>query len=80
MAGKAKVVGTLTGIGGAMLLAFYNGPEIHLWETHIDLLKRTSTNISHSPPAYKPGNMALGLVLAIGSCVLYSLWFIVQVH
>lgn len=78
MAGKAKVAGTLMGIGGAMLLAFYRGPEIHLWETHLDLLKKTSGNVAHSPPAHKSGNMALGFALSIGSCIFYSLWFILQ--
>ncbi|KAA8536508.1 hypothetical protein F0562_028986 [Nyssa sinensis] len=38
MAGKAKVMGTLMGIGGAMLLTFYKGVEINIWSTHLDLL------------------------------------------
>ncbi|KAK4788549.1 hypothetical protein SAY86_019868 [Trapa natans] len=85
MDGRAKVGGTLMGMGGAMLMAFYKGPEIHLWDTHVDLLKMAATAGSHSRPSHpaqdhKPGgnHMALGLALAMGSCISYSLWFNVQ--
>ncbi|MED6112770.1 hypothetical protein PIB30_064658 [Stylosanthes scabra] len=37
-AGKAKVVGTITGISGAMVLTFYKGIRIDIWSSHINLL------------------------------------------
>ncbi|KAB2628488.1 WAT1-related protein [Pyrus ussuriensis x Pyrus communis] len=47
LTGKAKVVGTLMGIGGAMLLAFYEGVEIKIWSTHVDLLRTSHRQHSH---------------------------------
>ncbi|PPS13562.1 hypothetical protein GOBAR_AA07019 [Gossypium barbadense] len=65
MAGKAKVFGTLTGIGGAMLLTFYKGVEVNIWPTHLELL-------SHGPPASHPAASSkslLGLLLAFACCI-----------
>ncbi|XP_071935802.1 WAT1-related protein At1g68170-like [Coffea arabica] len=75
LAGKAKVLGTLMGIGGAMLFTFYKGPNITIWETNFNLMKITSHHPSH---AAETGNLALGVILAIVSCVFYSLWLIIQ--
>ncbi|KAJ8754859.1 hypothetical protein K2173_015371 [Erythroxylum novogranatense] len=78
LAGKAKIMGTLIGIGGAVLLTFLKGPEIDIGSTHIDLLKRFA---SHSKKTYVPsshGSRALGAVFAIGSCFSYASWLIVQ--
>ncbi|GER47164.1 nodulin MtN21 /EamA-like transporter family protein [Striga asiatica] len=81
-AGKAKVVGTIMGIGGAMLLTFYKGPELNLWDTNINLLETTTTHHRQTggqTPSQPGGhNLALGAVLALASCVCYSLWLIVQ--
>ncbi|KAL3724112.1 hypothetical protein ACJRO7_036176 [Eucalyptus globulus] len=82
--GKAKVLGTLIGIGGAMVLTFYKGFEIRMWSTHVDLLHHHS----HQPlpanhhPAFsnrtEHGAHVLGSMLAVGSCASYSLWLIIQ--
>ncbi|XP_010511799.1 PREDICTED: WAT1-related protein At1g68170-like isoform X3 [Camelina sativa] len=37
--GLAKVFGTLLGVGGALVFIFYRGKEIHLWSTHVNLVK-----------------------------------------
>ncbi|XAR53096.1 hypothetical protein NMG60_11021497 [Bertholletia excelsa] len=37
-AGRAKVVGTILCIGGAMVLTFYKGVVINFWSTSVDLL------------------------------------------
>lgn len=77
LAGKAKLVGTLVGIGGAMILTFYKGGEIKLWSVHINIL-------SHQPPPaiqknlHQPAQTVLGCSLAVAACVSYSLWLIVQ--
>ncbi|CAL1352682.1 unnamed protein product [Linum trigynum] len=75
--GKAKLAGTLVGIGGAMLLTFYKGSVLDTWSTHVDLL--------HSPPpphsrhvAADHQNRGLGALFAVGSCCSYALWLIVQ--
>lgn len=75
--GKAKVLGTLMGIGGAMVLTFYKGPNINIWNTHVDLLKAHKNQDGHV--AYTHHNMPLGALLALASCVCYALWLIIQV-
>ncbi|KVI01791.1 Drug/metabolite transporter, partial [Cynara cardunculus var. scolymus] len=36
--GKAKVVGTLVGVVGAMVLTFYKGRQLNIWSTHYNVL------------------------------------------
>lgn len=75
MAGKAKVFGTLTGLGGAMLLTFYKGVEVNIWPTHLELL-------NHGPPASHPAASSkslLGLLLAFACCISLTFWLLVQV-
>ncbi|XP_062079522.1 WAT1-related protein At1g25270-like [Humulus lupulus] len=77
--GKAKVLGTLLGIGGAMLLTFYKGIQVNIWSTHVDLLKHGQHQQSHvASPKDDFGNPVLGCLLSVGSCTSYSLWLIVQ--
>ncbi|PKI45995.1 hypothetical protein CRG98_033635 [Punica granatum] len=80
MAGKAKVAGTLMGIGGAMLLTFYKGVEIVLWSTNVNLLKTTATagHSAASLAAHQSSDRALGSILAVCSCLCYALWLIIQ--
>ncbi|XP_022876378.1 WAT1-related protein At1g68170-like isoform X2 [Olea europaea var. sylvestris] len=78
-AGKAKVFGTLLGIGGAMLLTFYKGPDINIWKTHINLLLTTSSHPKTlQTQSSQGGHFLLGSLLALASCVCYSLWLIIQ--
>ncbi|KAG8368734.1 hypothetical protein BUALT_Bualt15G0076800 [Buddleja alternifolia] len=78
-AGKAKVLGTLLGIGGAMLFTFYEGPELKIGNTGINLLETTSTHHHHHSQTQGGGhNLVLGLFLALAGCVSYSLWLIIQ--
>ncbi|KAF2321281.1 hypothetical protein GH714_038483 [Hevea brasiliensis] len=77
LAGKAKVLGTVMGIGGAMLLTFYRGPEINVWKTHINLLKRYQSHESHLGSS-SHGNRALGSLLSLGNCFSYASWLIIQ--
>ncbi|KAI4318782.1 hypothetical protein MLD38_032449 [Melastoma candidum] len=72
--GKAKVIGTLLGLGGAMLLTFYKGVEIHLYTSHVNLL-----NVHHPGDARaQHHNMLLGSILAVGCCLSTSVWLIIQ--
>ncbi|KAB1206970.1 hypothetical protein CJ030_MR7G008114 [Morella rubra] len=77
ISGKAIVLGTLIGIGGAMLLTFYKGAEIDIWTTHVHLLHHGQQQSGHlaSPGS---GNHLFGGILAMGSCLSYASWLIVQ--
>ncbi|GLT41953.1 hypothetical protein SLA2020_159780 [Shorea laevis] len=78
MSGKAKVMGTLIGLGGAMLFTFYKGIQLNILSTHLDLLHRQATaGLAASSHAASP-NYALGALAALGSCITYALWLIVQ--
>ncbi|KAF4384956.1 hypothetical protein F8388_010554, partial [Cannabis sativa] len=77
--GKAKVLGSLVGIGGAMILTLYKGVEINIWSTHVDLLKHGQHQQSHeASPKDEYGNRILGCLLSVGSATSYSLWLIAQ--
>ncbi|KAB2097665.1 hypothetical protein ERO13_A01G175800v2 [Gossypium hirsutum] len=75
MAGRAKVLGTVIGVGGAMLLTFYKGLQINIGSTHFHLL------LSHGPissNAPSTNHHLLGALLAFTSCISYSLWLNIQ--
>ncbi|KAJ1419928.1 EamA domain [Sesbania bispinosa] len=76
-AGKAKVFGTLIGIGGAMLLTFFKGVELDIWPFHINLLH---PHHQHVAPlhAHSASAQLLGVLCSIGSCFSFALWFIIQ--
>ncbi|KAG2695720.1 hypothetical protein I3760_07G025900 [Carya illinoinensis] len=79
IAGKAKVLGTLMGIGGAMLLTFYRGAEINVWSTDVDLLHHGQHQIGgHSAESPESENLLLGSILALGSCLSFASWLIIQ--
>lgn len=80
MPGKAKIVGTLMGIGGAMLLTFYKGFQLNISSTHLDLLHHDNqtTTVHVASPHAASLNRALGALAALGSCISYALWLIIQ--
>ncbi|CAL8997957.1 unnamed protein product [Prunus brigantina] len=80
IAGKAKVLGTLMGIGGAMVLTFYKGVEINIWSTHVDLLHSSQQQNNHLATSAHAdsGNRLLGCLLSLGSCFGFALWLIIQ--
>ncbi|KAL1557802.1 hypothetical protein AAHA92_08343 [Salvia divinorum] len=77
-AGKAKVFGTTLGIGGAVLLIFYKGPELNIWNTSVNLLEMSTSHHRAAPAHRGEHGHVLGAVLSLASCVCYSLWLIVQ--
>eukprot|EP00257_Ricinus_communis_P027276 XP_025014690.1 WAT1-related protein At1g25270-like [Ricinus communis] len=73
--GRAKVLGILTGIAGAMILTFYKGAEINIWSTNIHLLKH-----NHQHQNSHTGNRPiLGSSLTLASCISFALWLNIQV-
>lgn len=74
-AGKAKVLGTITGIGGAMLLTFLKGVEINIWTFHINLLHKGKNGTLDD----NSGSKLLGIFFGLGSCFCFALWLIIQV-
>lgn len=75
VSGKAKILGTLLGIGGAMILTFYKGIEVKLWSTNSHFLKQTTMGLV----IHDGQNRLVGSFLALGSCFSYAAWLIVQV-
>lgn len=81
VSGQAKALGTLTGVGGAMLLTFYKGATINLWSTHIDLLRARHDEGGAQPqPQRDSGNHVMGSLFAVISCLSYAMWLIIQVR
>ncbi|KAK8582606.1 hypothetical protein V6N13_069380 [Hibiscus sabdariffa] len=73
--GKAKVLGTVIGIGGAMLLTFYKGLQIKI-STNIDLLPHGHHGFNSSNAA--PNHHLVGALLAFACCICYALWLNIQ--
>ncbi|XP_071736898.1 WAT1-related protein At1g68170-like [Rutidosis leptorrhynchoides] len=74
--GTAKIIGTIFGVGGAMLLTFYKGVDLHMWKTNVNLLndQHHASNVQHT------SNRVMGSLLAICSCTSYSIWLILQTN
>ncbi|KAG5040615.1 hypothetical protein JHK85_013091 [Glycine max] len=72
---NAKVLGTILGITGSMLLSFLKGVEINIWkDIHINLFHK---NIN-SQLGTSHGREWLGVLCGIGSCLSFSIWLIIQ--
>ena len=82
-AGKAKIFGTIIGIGGAMVLTFFKGAEIDFLSTHINLLHHEpyQNQNGHVAPAHPTSgrNTLFGALLAFVGVLSYALWLIIQV-
>ncbi|KAL9321434.1 hypothetical protein ACSQ67_013273 [Phaseolus vulgaris] len=74
-AGKAKIAGTLIGIGGAMVLTFVKGKEIKIGTFDFNLLHQ---NGARPPAQASGGKTVLGSLSALASGVSYALWLIIQ--
>ena len=75
-AGKAKVMGTLVGTGGAMVLTFYKGAKINIWPTYINVMKNMKLHGGHD--ASSNSNQILGGLFGVANCFSMSLWFTIQ--
>ncbi|XP_054803603.1 WAT1-related protein At1g25270-like [Prosopis cineraria] len=76
--GKAKVLGTIIGIGGAMLLTFFKGFEIQIWPFHINLLHPHHDQNGTVLTTRHGRSELLGVLCALASCFSYAFWLIIQ--
>ncbi|KAK7246807.1 hypothetical protein RIF29_41677 [Crotalaria pallida] len=74
-AGKAKVFGTITATGGAMMLTFLKGLEIKICTFHVNLLNKKGQTGTLNGDL---GSKVLGVFLGLGSCFSFALWLIIQ--
>ena len=75
--GKAKVLGTILSVGGAMIFTFYKGIGINIWPTNIHLLHHHHAMAAASK--HTSAKQALGAFLGVGSGVSIAIWMIIQV-
>ncbi|KAI3695051.1 hypothetical protein L1987_78039 [Smallanthus sonchifolius] len=74
LGGQAKLVGTLVGVAGAMVLSMYHGPVVPIGESAIHL---SIANSSANDPSQGKGNF-IGPFLVIISSLTWAIWFIIQ--
>ncbi|XP_028792329.1 WAT1-related protein At1g25270-like [Neltuma alba] len=77
-AGKAKIIGTIIGISGAMIITIFKGSEIDTGSFHITLLHHHSGHVASPHYSSSGGNTLLGSLCALGSCLANAFWLIVQ--
>lgn len=73
--GKAKVFGTLFGVGGALVFIFYRGKDIHMWSTDIDLMNKSHDS---SRDATSHHISIIGALLVFGGNFSYAFWLLLQ--
>ncbi|PWA42333.1 eamA domain, WAT1-related protein [Artemisia annua] len=77
--GKAKVVGTLVAVGGAMLLTFYKGQPLNFLSTHFNILHGGQRMDGHVATSHKTSShQIMGAVLALAYTLAISLYFNLQ--
>ncbi|KAD4179376.1 hypothetical protein E3N88_27967 [Mikania micrantha] len=78
--GKAKVVGTLIGVGGAMLLTFYKGHQLKNVSTHFNLLHYGNRQDGHVTLAHKTSSHdhIFGSILALAYSLFVAFYYMVQ--
>uniref|UniRef100_A0A9I9DTA8 WAT1-related protein n=2 Tax=Cucumis melo TaxID=3656 RepID=A0A9I9DTA8_CUCME len=79
IAGAAKIAGILFCIGGVAILAFYNGPQLNLFNNHHHLFPiHKPNNNHHSSSLPLPNSWLMGCFLMLSSNTLWSVWVVLQ--
>uniref|UniRef100_A0A251V4Q8 WAT1-related protein n=1 Tax=Helianthus annuus TaxID=4232 RepID=A0A251V4Q8_HELAN len=80
ISGKAKVFGTLVGVGGAMVLTFYKGHQLNIGSTHFNLLHNGQRMGGHVAATHKNSthDHIFGSILALGYSLSIALYYIFQ--
>ncbi|TVU14562.1 hypothetical protein EJB05_38037, partial [Eragrostis curvula] len=77
--GRAKLAGTLVGLGGAMVVTFYKGPELgFLHRLSRTRLGDVSHDAQHQAASTSGAAGVAGSFLAISSCFSYAVWLSIQ--
>ena len=71
-AGKLKSFGALLCLAGALTTSLYSGHEFHIGHHH-------KSPVTAAAAKFAGGHWGRGTFLLVGSCISYSVWFIVQV-
>ncbi|OEL19048.1 WAT1-related protein [Dichanthelium oligosanthes] len=75
--GRAKLAGTLVGLGGAMVVTFYRGPEM-LFMHRLGLQHDGHGLDEGTVTTTSPAARVVGSFLAITSCFSYAVWLSIQ--
>ncbi|KAJ9552309.1 hypothetical protein OSB04_016354 [Centaurea solstitialis] len=79
MEGKAKVIGTLVGVAGAMVLTFYKGHQLNIWSTHLNILHGGKHMIGHVAATHNTSiHHSIGSLLAVASSLSIALSLTIQ--
>ncbi|KAK9070749.1 hypothetical protein SSX86_011151 [Deinandra increscens subsp. villosa] len=70
--GQAKLLGTVVGVAGAMVLSLYHGPVVPIGQSRIHL--SIANKVANDPAQ---GNL-IGPFLVILSSLTWAIWFIIQ--
>ncbi|KAL6224547.1 hypothetical protein ACLB2K_003402 [Fragaria x ananassa] len=76
--GKAKVLGTLASVAGAIVITLYKGPTIYGPPSDSQYLNQSHSRLSLLGDA-KEKNWTLGCICLIGHCLCWSSWIVLQV-
>ncbi|KAI4349878.1 hypothetical protein L6164_010423 [Bauhinia variegata] len=76
MASHAKVLGTILGVGGALLLSLYHGENIGLGESKIHW--KYGEKMQGTDSSGAKTNLLLGPFMVFLSALSWSIWFIIQ--
>jgi hypothetical protein len=71
--GKAKCIGALLCVGGALVTRLYKGKEFYISHHHAHHAAQTSVVAAHKI------HMLRGTFFLIAACFSYTAWFILQV-
>ncbi|XP_058735696.1 WAT1-related protein At1g68170-like [Vicia villosa] len=78
IAGKVTILGTITGVVGSMILIFFKGVEINIWNVHINLLHGNQNNNHVGTTNADSIQRIVGVLCGLGSCFSFSLWLIIH--
>ncbi|CAN6284414.1 unnamed protein product [Urochloa humidicola] len=70
VAGPLKIVGVLASVGGTMLITFYKGKALHLWNSILQYHKDEHTEVA--------SNHRRGTILLAASSFAYASWYLIQ--
>jgi hypothetical protein len=75
--GLAKIAGTMVSLAGATTMSLYRGAAVkRLWRAPVHIHSSTSGGVDH---VVAHESWVKGSLLALASCICWSIWIILQV-